>query len=86
MFAALALLAAAVFAVAVPYFLHQFISRNITSVAGLKTTLGIVEAATGLYTGALIDAPFGGVKRDPQASQPQPPSVPALASRGSRLE
>jgi hypothetical protein len=48
-----------VFSIAVPVTLLAFIQGGITTFADLKNTLGVIEAALGLYTGAIIDALFG---------------------------
>ena len=62
LFAGLATLIAIIFAISIPSILLKFIHHNISTTQDLKTTLGIVETALGLYTGSLIDSLFGAAK------------------------
>lgn len=49
-----------IFGLALPLILYKFSTGVIDSFAALKTTLGIIETALGLYTGAVVDRLFGG--------------------------
>lgn len=50
---------AIIFGLAVPITVLKFISGDIPSFPALKTTLGIIETALGVYTGAVVDRLFG---------------------------
>lgn len=54
---------AVLFGVAIPCTVYAFASGSIESFASLKSTLGIVETALGIYTGAVVDRLFGGSVR-----------------------
>lgn len=51
---------AIVFSVAIPAVIWSFETGRIEDFDGLKSVIGIVETALGLYTGALVDRLFGG--------------------------
>lgn len=51
---------AIVFSVAIPVVIWSFEAGRIENFGGLKSVIGIVETALGLYTGALVDRLFGG--------------------------
>jgi hypothetical protein len=46
------------FSLVIPITIYLFLIGNITSFSALKSTLGIVETALGIYTGAVIDRLF----------------------------
>jgi hypothetical protein len=50
---------ALVFGCAVPSIIYLFILGTIDGFASLKATIGIVETALGIYTGAVVDRLFG---------------------------
>jgi predicted benzoate:H+ symporter BenE len=50
---------AVIFSVAIPVTILLFVNQTIPEFAVLKSTIGIIETALGLYTGALIDRLFG---------------------------
>lgn len=50
---------ASIFSVAVPVAVWSFESGRIADFAALKSSLGIMEMALGVYTGALVDRLFG---------------------------
>jgi hypothetical protein len=58
---------AVLFGVAIPFSVYAFATGKIDSFASLKSTLGIVETALGIYTGAVIDRLFGGAGRPRKA-------------------
>ncbi|MBB1091741.1 hypothetical protein [Rhodopseudomonas pseudopalustris] len=64
LFAVLAIVVATIFAVSVPATLLSFIHQGIATTQDLKTTLGILETALGLYTGSLIESLFGSHPKD----------------------
>jgi hypothetical protein len=49
-----------IFGLALPIIIYQFTAGAIASFPALKTTLGIIETALGIYTGAIVDRLFGG--------------------------
>jgi hypothetical protein len=49
-----------VFALTLPVIIYQFTTGAIASFPALKATLGIVETALGIYTGAIVDRLFSG--------------------------
>lgn len=51
---------AVIFAIAIPSLILAFQYHNIETFQDLKTFVGIVETALGLYTGAVIERLFGG--------------------------
>jgi uncharacterized membrane protein len=59
-FAILSIGSATIFSLAVPLVIYLFIANSITTFGELKNTVGILETALGLYTGAVIDRLFGG--------------------------
>ena len=48
-----------IFSITIPLVIVLFVVGKITNFASLKTTIGIVETALGIYTGAIIDRLFG---------------------------
>jgi hypothetical protein len=50
---------AIIFSFAIPTTILLFLNRRIPEFASLKSTLGIIETALGIYTGALVDRLFG---------------------------
>lgn len=74
MFALLAFVIAIVFAIAVPVMLSKFESGEIGTVQDLKTMLGLLETALGLYTGSIIDTLFGLSQARPTGQQQNPAS------------
>jgi hypothetical protein len=58
-FTVLAVFAAGIFALAVPLTIWMFIKGSIRTYGDLKVTLGAIETALGVYTGAIVDALFG---------------------------
>ena len=50
---------AVIFSIAIPLVIFLFLNQSIAEFSALKSTLGIIETALGLYTGALIDRLFG---------------------------
>ena len=54
--------AAVIFSIAVPASIWSFQSGRIEDFSSLKTTIGIIETALGIYTGALVDRLFGDPK------------------------
>ena len=59
-FAILAIGSATIFSLAVPLVIYLFIANSIATFSELKNTVGILETALGVYTGAVIDRLFGG--------------------------
>jgi hypothetical protein len=57
-FTILALGTAAIFGIAIPLTIFLFLTRDITTFAALKSYVGIIETALGVYTGGVIDALF----------------------------
>jgi hypothetical protein len=51
---------AIVFSLIIPVIIILFLNQTIPEFSSLKSTLGIVETALGVYTGALVDRLFGG--------------------------
>jgi hypothetical protein len=54
---------AVIFSVAIPATIFLFLNQTIPEFASLKSTLGIIETALGVYTGALIDRLFATEKQ-----------------------
>jgi hypothetical protein len=52
-----------IFSLTIPYVIFLFVIGAIESFSSLKTTLGIVETALGIYTGAVIDRLFGNLAK-----------------------
>jgi hypothetical protein len=52
-----------IFSIAVPFVLWAFANGDLGGFPALKQTLGIIETALGIYTGAVIDRLFGGMPR-----------------------
>jgi hypothetical protein len=52
-----------IFSVGIPLLVLEFARGKIESFAALKSTLGIVETALGIYTGAVIDRLFSTQKQ-----------------------
>jgi hypothetical protein len=52
--------AALIFSTSIPITIFLFMVDRIQEFAALKSTLGIIETALGVYTGALVDRLFGG--------------------------
>ena len=48
-----------VFGIALPLVIYLFTTGTIENFSALKATLGIVETALGIYTGAVVDRLFG---------------------------
>ena len=49
-----------IFGLALPITIYRFSVGAIASFVALKMTLGIIETALGIYTGAVVDRLFGG--------------------------
>ncbi len=62
-FSILAIAATLLFATTLPLLLLLFNLGEIRSVGQLKTTIGILEAALGLYTGGIVDVLFARTDR-----------------------
>jgi hypothetical protein len=60
-----------IFGLALPLIIYKFGTGAIESFASLKSTLGIVETALGIYTGAVIDRLFGRVERGNRRPPPK---------------
>ncbi len=58
----LAIIGAATFSATVPVTLCMYLNGTITTFANLKSVVGIVETALGVYTGAIVDALFASRK------------------------
>jgi hypothetical protein len=56
--------AAVAFSVAIPMTIFLFLIHRIQDFAALKNSLGIIETALGVYTGALVDRLFGVSKEE----------------------
>jgi hypothetical protein len=52
---------ALIFGISVPLAVFKFTTGAIDNFSSLKITLGILETALGIYTGAVVDRLFGGV-------------------------
>jgi hypothetical protein len=57
-----------IFGLALPIIVYEFSVGSIPSFGALKSTLGIVETALGIYTGAVVDRLFGKVESNNAAS------------------
>ena len=53
-----------IFGLGIPIIIYKFTAGAIESFSALKSTLGIVETALGLYTGAVVDRLFGRVEKE----------------------
>jgi hypothetical protein len=61
---------AVVFSITIPTTVFLFLNHSISEFSNLKSTLGIIETALGLYTGALIDRLFGAPAKDAASTEP----------------
>ena len=64
--------AAVIFSIAVPVSVWSFEAGRIEDFESLKTTIGIIETALGIYTGALIDRLFGNGSSETIDATPSP--------------
>jgi hypothetical protein len=61
----------AIFSVAVPLVIYLFIVGKIENLPALKMTLGSVETALGIYTGAVVDRLFGFATKSAKTKRPR---------------
>jgi hypothetical protein len=61
---------AIIFSFAIPMTILLFLYGRIPEFASLKSTLGIIETALGIYTGALVDRLFGSHARGRVRTRP----------------
>jgi hypothetical protein len=59
-----------VFSFVTPFTVFLFVLGKIESFAALKMSLGLIETALGIYTGAVIDRLFGTERRRTRAREP----------------
>lgn len=55
---------ATIFSVAVPLVVYFYNAGRIAGFPELKATIGIIETALGIYTGAVVDRLFGALPKD----------------------
>ena len=60
-----------IFSIVIPVVIYLFIVGRIGNFPTLKSTIGIIETALGIYTGAIIDRLFGGAARRQSTQRPK---------------